>query len=326
MDNLVAESGEAQIDGLDIPYQLQVWLLHQDDLLTYFHHVAMSISGNKVIRFNMSADDNQFLDLSSVRMFAILENKDGTANHYLRPIGGLHSFFSRYTCNVGGQQVQDIIEYNRHCELYDCFKSKDVRDMDDIESGANPRWDSSYHQMAAGLENIVAGANSGATDGNPAGSVLVNTDGDRNDHGRLQAVYTRHSFSGIKPNGKMRLSHKPCSGLLGSNYLLPLRYAPLQLEFAIVQNGNDPIVVPQGTGAGDETDKQGYFFTAGNASTEWEINAVIIRAEQVSLDNTIANNFISHILQGGSLKLVFQCIIHLLNPFQQEVVRLQCRL
>ena len=134
---------------------------------------------------------------------------------------------------------------------------------------------------------------------------------DRNDHGRLQPIYTRHSFSGIKPNGKMRLSHKPCCGLLGSSYLLPLRYAPLQLEFTIVQNGNGPIVLPQGAGAGggqggaDETDKQGLFFQTGNTSTQWELNSVIIRAEMVQLDNTIANNFVSHLLQGGSLKMVF---------------------
>ena len=24
--------------------------------------------------------------------------------------------------NVAGQQVQDTIEYNRHCELYDCLQ------------------------------------------------------------------------------------------------------------------------------------------------------------------------------------------------------------
>ena len=302
MDNLVAESGEAQIDGLDFSLPTTSMAVTSRRFINVFpsgSNVYNATSGNKVIRFNISADDNQFLDLSSVRMFAILENKDGTANHYLRPIGGLHSFFSRYTCNVGGQQVQDVIEYGRHCELYDSFKSKNVRDMDDIESGANPRFDGDYHQMATGLEEIVEGR----TTGTP-GEVDVNLNGDRNDHGRMQTVYTRHSLSGIKPNGRMRLSHKPCCGLLGSNYLLPLRYAPLQLEFTIVQNGNDPIVVPQGTQPAD-TDKEGYFFQAGNTSTEWEINSVIIRAEMVQLDNTIANNFVSHLLQGGSLKMVF---------------------
>ena len=148
MDNLVAESGEAQIDGLDFSLPTTSMAVTSRRFINVFpsgSNVYNSTSGNKVIRFNISADDNQFLDLSSVRMFAILENKDGTANHYLRPIGGLHSFFSRYTCHVGGQLTQDIIEYGRHCELFDCFKSKNVRDMDDIENSANPRWDSDYH-------------------------------------------------------------------------------------------------------------------------------------------------------------------------------------
>ena len=41
--------------------------------------------------------------------------------------------------------VQDIIEYNRHCELFKSFKSKDVNEMDDIESSANPSYDDDYH-------------------------------------------------------------------------------------------------------------------------------------------------------------------------------------
>ena len=300
MDNLVAESGEAQIDGLDFSLPTTSMAVTSRRFINVFpsgSNVYNATSGNKVIRFIISTDDNQFLDLSSVRMFAILENKDGNANHYLRPIGGLHSFFSRYTCNVGGQQVQDIIEYNRHCELYDCFKSKDVRDMDDIENGANPRWDSDYHQVATGLEKIINPTVDGELGGNDVGRATVNLAGDRNDFGRIDARYTGHSLTGIKPNGKMRLSHKPCCGLLGSNYMLPLRYAPVQLEFTIVQNGNDPIVVPQGD--------EGTTPAENDRNGQWEINSVIIRAEMVQLDNTIANNFVSHLLNGGSLKMVF---------------------
>ena len=311
MDNLVAESGEAQIDGLDFSLPTTSMAVTSRRFINVFpsgSNVYNSNSGNKVIRFNISADDNQFLDLSSVRMFAILENKDGTAGRYLRPIGGLHSFFSRYTCSVGGQLCQDVIEYGRHCELYDCFKSKDVRDMDDIENSANPRWDSDYHQMATGLENIIDPTVGGTLgEANNAARAVVTVTGDRNDFGRIDKRYTRHSLSGIKPNGKMRLSHKPCCGLLGSNYMLPLRYAPLQLEFTIVQNGNDPIVVPQGNQgtSPEENDRNGWYFQEGNTSTQWEINSVIIRAEMVQTDSTIANNFVSHLLQGGSLKMVF---------------------
>ena len=80
-------------------------------------------------------------------------------------------------------------------------------------------------------------------------------------------------------NGKVRLSHKPCSGLLNSNYYIPLRYAPLELQFQILSEGTDPVVVPQGTGGAGQTDKEGYYFQAGDTSTSWELCNVFIRAE-----------------------------------------------
>ena len=54
-----------------------------------------------------------------------------------------------------------------------------------------------------------------------------------------------------------------------------------------------------------QTDKQGYYFQAANTSTQWELNNVIIRAEVMTLDNTVNNNIVKHLLDGQSLKLVF---------------------
>ena len=117
---------------------------------------------------------------------------------------------------------------------------------------------------------------------------------------------SRHSLTGIPgANGKARFSHRPCCGLIsGSNYYIPLRYAPLELNFQIVSNGNEPIVVPQGTGA-NQTDKEGYYFRDGDTSTSFEINNVFLRCECISLDNTVNNNIVKHLLDGQSLKLVF---------------------
>ena len=78
--------------------------------------------------------------------------------------------------------------------------------MDDIESGANPRWDSDYHQMATGLENIINPIVNGELGGNDVGRAEVNLAGDRNDFGRIDKRYTRHSLSGIKPNGNASVS------------------------------------------------------------------------------------------------------------------------
>ena len=104
----------------------------------------------------------------------------------------------------------------------------------------------------------------------------------------------------------MRLGHKPVCGLLESNYYLPLRFAPLELEFTIVSDPNEPIVVPEGDEQTNpnESDKEGYYFQAGNTSTKWELNNIIIRAEVITLDNTVENNITKHLLEGQSLKLI----------------------
>jgi hypothetical protein len=202
--------------------------------------------------------------------------------------------------------VQDIIEYNRHCELMKSFKSKDVNEMDDIESSINPSYDDDYHKYANGLNNFIDYTTTGAT--NAGGVATVNTAGDHNEYGRIDFRPTRHTLSGIPgANGKARIAHKPCCGLLESNYYLPLRFAPLELEFTIVSDGNEPIVVPQGDAGANpetETDKQGYYFQSGNTSVSWEINNVIIRADVITLDNTVDNNITKHLLEGQSLKLI----------------------
>ena len=163
--------------------------------------------------------------------------------------------------------VQDIVEYNRHCELFKSFKSKAVNEMDDIEGSANPSYDDDYHKYANGLDNLLQDTTDGAT--NAGGVVTVSSDGDRNEYGRIDFRHTRHSLSGISgANGKVRLGHKPCCGLLESNYYLPLRFAPLELEWTIVSDGTEPIVVPQGNGT-TQTDKNGYYFQDGNTSTSF---------------------------------------------------------
>ena len=78
------------------------------------------------------------------------------------------------------------------------------------------------------------------------------------------------------------------------------------MEFTIVSDFNEPIVVPKGgaqTNPNDETDKQCFYFQGGNTSVSWEINNVIIRAEVITLDNTVDNNITQHLLEGQSLKL-----------------------
>ena len=300
MDNIASEAQDTMINQLNFGLPETAQYITDRRQVNYFpsgSNVYAPNAGNKNIRFYISGDANQYLDLNSVRLFATLQNTDGTRAKFLRPLGGLHAFFNRYRCTVGGQIVQDIVEYNRHCELFKSFKSKDVNEMDDIESSANPSYDDDYHKYANGLDNFLQiNATGDGTNYYPAG--------DHNEWGRNDFRHTRHSLSGIPgANGKVRLAHKPCCGLLESNYYLPLRFAPLELEFTIVSDGTEPVVVPQGNGT-TQTDKNGYYFQDGNTSTSWEINNVIIRADVITLDNTVDNNITKHLLEGQSLKLI----------------------
>ena len=155
--------------------------------------------------------------------------------------------------------------------------------MDDIESSANPSYDDDYHKYANGLDNFLQ--INGTGDG-----TNYYPNGDHNEYGRVDYRHTRHSLSGIPgANSKVRLSHKPVCGLMESSYYLPLRFAPLELEFTIVSDGTEPVVVPQGNGT-TQTDKNGYYFQDGNTSTSWEMTNVIIRADVITLDNTVDNN------------------------------------
>ena len=158
MDNIVSEANDAMINQLNFGLPETSQYITDRRFVNYFpsgSNVYAPNAGNKNIRFYISGDSNQYLDLSSIRLFATLQNTDGTREKFLRPLGGLHAFFNRYRATVGGQLVQDIIEYNRHCELFKSFKSKDVNEMDDIEGSANPSWDDKYHKYANGLDNFI---------------------------------------------------------------------------------------------------------------------------------------------------------------------------
>ena len=310
MDNIIAESETTMINSLNFGLPETAQYITDRRHVNYFpsgSNVYNPNAGNKNIRFHISGEDNTYIDLSSIRLFANLQNTDGTRSHFLRPLGNLSSFFSRYRCTVGGQQAQDIIEYNRHCEMYNSFKSQDARDMDDLEGGANPRWDDDWrHTYATGLAEMLD-VNQRTNPAAASATTTFPTTRDHNNWGDLTARYTRHSVAGIPgANGYMRLGHKPVCGLLESNYYLPLRYAPLELEFTIVSDEHIPVITPFAkTDDNVHIDANGYYFTTGDTSTKWELNNVIIRAEVIQLDNTVNNNIVKHLLEGQSLKLVF---------------------
>ena len=106
--------------------------------------------------FHISGEDNIFINVSSLRLFANLQNMNETQIHFLRPFANLSSFFSRYRCIIGEQHNQDIIKYNNHYELYSSFKNQDAKNTDDLESNANPHWDDDWrYTYTTGLVEML---------------------------------------------------------------------------------------------------------------------------------------------------------------------------
>ena len=159
MDNIVAEANDVMSPALDFGLPKTAQYVQDRRHVNYFpsgSNIYTSATGNKNVRFYITGEDGTYLDLSSIRMFANLQNDGDTDAQFLRPLSGLHGCFSRYRCTVGGQLVQDIDQYNRRCELYNSFKSVETRHMGDIESSANPRWDDNWrHKYANGLDQFV---------------------------------------------------------------------------------------------------------------------------------------------------------------------------
>ena len=200
MGNIIAESETTMINSLNFGLPETAQYITDRRHGHYFpsgSNVYNPKAGNKQTRFHISGEDNTHILIYLLLGYLLIFNTDGTRSLFLRPYGNLSSFFSRYRCTVGGQQVQDIIEYNRHCELYNSFKSQDARDMDDLEGGANPRWDDDWrHTYATGLAEML----DVNTRTNPAAdheAVTFPSTKDHNNWGDLAARYTRHSVSGI---------------------------------------------------------------------------------------------------------------------------------
>jgi hypothetical protein len=114
-------------------------------------------------------------------------------------------------------------------------------------------------------------------------------------------------MSGVRGGEYVRLGHEFKCGFLQSNYYLPVRYAPLEIEITVVSDENEPVIQPtlDTLANANGGDRAGYYFTTGDTSTKWQLNNIIIRAEVVSLDSQVNNNITKHLLEGGSLKIVY---------------------
>ena len=80
-------------------------------------------------------------------------------------------------------------------------------------------------------------------------------------------------------------------------------WCPITIEFEIVSAATDAVVTPL---AG------GIVFTPSNTSTSWQIEAVRIVADVVTLDTGLQNSYAEHVLSGKSLPINYSTCITIL--------------
>lgn len=88
-------------------------------------------------------------------------------------------------------------------------------------------------------------------------------------------------------NKKKKMGMKLLSGLLNQNKMLPIRYAPLEIELELVNQVSD----------------------AQQGSTSWTINDVQLKCDVVTLDNALDNSYAQHLLAGKALPINYSTYI-----------------
>jgi hypothetical protein len=113
---------------------------------------------------------------------------------------------------------------------------------------------------------------------------------------------TAGALRGVPAGQHMTVSFKPLCGLFSQEKYLPLKYLNgLTLEFTLVNDSEDCII--------SEPVVDGAQFTAINTSKSWQIENVQVKAQVVSLDNTMQNQYDKHMLDGGNLPIRFSSIV-----------------
>ena len=111
---------------------------------------------------------------------------------------------------------------------------------------------------------------------------------------------TTGTAHGIASGHHMSVSMKILSGVLNQPKFLPLRYMSggLSFEFELVSDATDPLITADGA-----------VFTTANTTASWEIENCQIKADVLTLDNSLENSYAEHIMSGKSLPINFNTFI-----------------
>jgi len=99
-------------------------------------------------------------------------------------------------------------------------------------------------------------------------------------------------------SSRQTVMFKPLSGIFSQTKYLPLRYTPVEIELELADI-DDPVISP-GASAN---------FTIANTTNAWILENCMVKADVCTLDNALDNSYVSHLLSGKSINLVYNTFI-----------------
>ena len=231
-------------------------------------------SGVRVMRFNIVSDE--WLDPSTFRVLFQLNNlEDPFSAKRIQPLHWNPAvFFRRARLICGGVVLEDIDDFNRLSLMLTALKS-----IDDQKEIA---------MEGFGCFTTVHDSNSGGLAADPDGTA-EDADGRKSyrikDWDEADRVLTSR-----------KVLFKPMLGLFNQDKVIPLRFAPLQIELELVNNSADAVFV----GAQD----------SATMTANWSISEIQCKVDLLTLDSSLQNEYASHLLGGKSLPINFSTFNH----------------
>jgi hypothetical protein len=251
-------------------------------------NIYKPLAGTKVVRFLLNGEDGTWLDPSTIRVQFDLRNNETASLKEVRPLGGPHLFFRRARVIVGNQLAEDVIDYNRTHEMFFSFMPDNVRDNIDIE-GFGHRWDDKETKWGE--------------------------------------TYTETNMPGILGGDYKTVSFKPFLGLTMQSKLIPVKFAPIVLELEVVNSNLDPIITPDKKNTPTDSTT---VFVSGTASpgqaqtgTNWSIENICIKCDCCTLDNSLNNSYVEHLLSGKALPIKYSTFINQQSSISGKNVAIQ---
>ena len=125
---------------------------------------------------------------------------------------------------------------------------------------------------------------------------------------KIENLNTAALLPGIGQVGQS-VMFKPLSGLFQQAKYLPLRYMPIEIELELADT-LEPIVVPVLVG----TNGNDVLLTNANTSLSWKLENCMIKTDLCTLDNALENSYVSHLLSGKTINLVYTTCFCFVSP------------